>query len=93
MSYGDDQRHSELARYIQEHSTLKWLMSYDDTAFIRNLYANCTISSLPLEYSLQRRRKAEELLISPHHLVLADTVNSVTVAASRTETSSTRKTQ
>ena len=64
------QDHIDLAKFIQAQGTLKWVMSYDDTDFIRTLYANCEISMLSLKYSLQRRRKAQELLITPSHMLL-----------------------
>ena len=62
--------HRDLARYIQETNTLNWVMSYDDTEFIRDLYATAEITTLPLQYSLQRRRRAQELLISPSYVRL-----------------------
>ena len=65
-----NQDHIDLARYIQGQDNLNWVMSYDDTDFIRSLYATCDISYLSLEYSLQRRRKAQELLISQPHMLL-----------------------
>ena len=77
MNFYNDQNHRELARYIQEQDGLKWVMSYDDTDFIRNLYATCEISSLSLKYSLQRRRKAQELLIAPSHVLHPDSVVSI----------------
>ena len=93
MTFNNDQRHTELASYIQDQAELNWVMSYDDTDFIRNLYTNCRISSLPLEYSLHRRRRTEELLISPVHVVLASSVESVDAEELRAETTSTRKIQ
>ena len=69
MNSYHDQDHRELATFMQGQGNLNWIMSYDDTAFIRNLYSDCEISALSLEYSLQRRRKAQELLISPTHVL------------------------
>ncbi len=74
MDFYDDQDHRELARYIQGRDDFMWLMSYDDTDFIRSLYATCEISRLSLEYSLQGRRKVEELLISPSKILLPEPI-------------------
>ena len=41
-SYDDDD-HTALAQYVQCRENLKWVMSYDDTDFIRNLYATSKI--------------------------------------------------
>ena len=66
-----DQEHQELACFMQGQDHLRWIMSYDDSEFIRNLYSGCEISMMPIDYSLQRKRRAKELLISPAHVVTA----------------------
>ena len=68
MNFYSDDDHRALARYIQEQYDLPWVISYDDSDYIRQLYSNCNISRLSLRYSLQRRRQAQELLIWPCHL-------------------------
>ena len=70
INFYDDRDHMALSRYLHTQCHLKWVMSYDDTDFIRNLYAPTQISSLSLKYSLQRRRRAQEILISPSHVLL-----------------------
>ncbi len=69
MNFYSDDDHRALARYIQEQDDLPWVISYDDSDYIRKLYSTCNISRLSLKYSLQRRRKAQELLIWPCHLL------------------------
>ena len=70
MNFYKERDHRNLARYIQRQRTLKWVMSYDDASFIRDLYRPCTVSHLSLWYSLQRRQQARELLITPDHVQL-----------------------
>jgi len=60
--------HDDLARYLQRQSALKWVMSYDNARFIKALYGTFDIHSLPIRYSLQRKRRMQELLISPSHV-------------------------
>ena len=74
INFYDDRDHLALSRYLLAQCHLKWVMSYDDTDFIRNLYSPSQISSLSLKYSLQRRRRAQEILISPSHVLLATSV-------------------
>lgn len=62
--------HAKLARYIQSQSTLPWIMSYDDTDLVRNLYINQQVANLPIRYSLQEKRSARELIIAPYRLAL-----------------------
>lgn len=66
-SYGD-RDHEDLARRVQRRTNLNWVLSYDDTDFVRRLYASCAILPNTLQYSLQRKRRVRELLIAPHHL-------------------------
>ena len=74
INFYDDRDHVALSRYILTQCHLYWVMSYDDTDFIRNLYSPSQISSLSLKYSLQRRRIAQEILVSPSHVMLATSV-------------------
>ena len=69
MNFYSDDDHRALAQYIQEQNDLPWVISYDDSDYIRQLYSTCNISRLSLRYSLQRRRQAQELLIWPCHLL------------------------
>lgn len=77
MNSWADQHHKSLADYIQGQQILKWVMSYDDTPFIRNMYRKCVLSHLSLQYSLQRKQRAQELLIAPSHVQLPSSVASV----------------
>jgi hypothetical protein len=49
---------------------LPWIMSYDDTKVVRELYRDQQLTSLPIHYSLQKKRSAKELIIAPHRLTL-----------------------
>ena len=69
-----DEGHRNLASYVQQLDGLNWVASYDDTSFIRELYTNCVISNISLQYSLQRKRRAWELMIAPSHVQLPASV-------------------
>ena len=77
MNYYEDRDHRRLASYMQSQSTLKWLMSYDDSKFVKDLYTKCVISHIPIRYTLQRKRDAREFLIAPEHLRLPYSVESI----------------
>ena len=81
MNSYKDEDHRNLARYMRRQRMLKWIASYDDTDFIGRLYASCNISGSLLQYSLQKKRKAKELLIAPSHVRLPDSVTSHTTMA------------
>ncbi len=62
--------HRALARYVLHQKKLKWIMTYDDSEFIRQIYQPCEEYIFSLRYSLQKKQEAGELLIAPHHLMV-----------------------
>lgn len=60
--------HAELAHYLNEQNVLSWVVSYDDSELVRELYSRHKMSLLPIRYSLQQKRSAYELIIAPHQL-------------------------
>ena len=62
--------HAQLARYMKGQVTLPWIMSYDDTDVVRELYCDQQLTSLPIRYSLQTKRSAKELIIAPYRVLL-----------------------
>lgn len=73
--------HRALQRYLSNQKSLPWVMSYDDCDLIRSLYAGYQVNTMPLQYSLQVKRKATELLIAPEHVALPQTSDLVPVDA------------
>jgi DNA adenine methylase len=62
--------HAHLMRYLSAQRSLSWVVSYDDTELVRNLYTQHQVLSLPIRYSLQAKRTTSELIIAPHRLAL-----------------------
>jgi len=62
--------HRKLATYIQGQRQIFWLLSYDDTTFVRKLYNSCQIRALPVNYALNVKRRAQELLVAPYRTSL-----------------------
>ncbi len=60
--------HSRLANHLRRQRAVNWVVSYDDTQLIRRLYEDCNVFDIPLQYSLQKKKKAYELLITPPYL-------------------------
>ncbi len=66
----DKQDHGTLSAYLRSQRWLPWFASYDDTPLIRQLYAPLQVCLLPIHYSLQVKRTANELAIAPQHVLL-----------------------
>lgn len=66
--------HGVIARYICSQKILPWVMSYDQADLVKELYASEQIALLPINYSLQEKKSASELVIAPHRLRLPRTL-------------------
>lgn len=69
LNYYTEADHVSLARYLKTQKTLRWLMSYDDSAVIRRLYVDFAIRISPITYSLQVKRRSHELIVYSDNLV------------------------
>ena len=72
MNSYTERDHKGLANYLRRQNILRWVASYDDTDFIRRLYSFSRISLSSLQYSLQEKRQAVELLITPSQVALSE---------------------
>lgn len=69
----DENDHRKLAQYVKRQRMLNWMMSYDDNAFIRGLYGDMVRKRRQIQYSLQKKIRARELLIAPPHVEVPET--------------------
>jgi DNA adenine methylase len=66
--------HAGIAHYLSSQKVLPWLMSYDDSPLVLDLYRERHIFKLPIRYSLQVKKSAAELIICPFDLTLPRSV-------------------
>ena len=55
---------------MQRQQVLPWIMSYDDSPLVREIYNTCKQAELPIRYSLQNKRNTHELIIAPNEITL-----------------------
>ena len=65
--------HEDLAEYLHAQKVLPWIMSYDDSDLVRELYQPCKMAMLPIRYTLQAKRSAHELIIAPNNVMVPST--------------------
>jgi DNA adenine methylase len=66
----ESQDHRKLSAYLRSQKSLYWFASYDDSPLIRTLYAGLKVCLLPVHYSLQVKRIANELVLAPQYMAL-----------------------
>ena len=62
--------HKKLADYLIQQTALKWLVTYDDSKFIYELYFSCQKWVFSIGYTLQKVQNGLEVLIAPKSLRL-----------------------
>lgn len=62
--------HRMLASYLGYQRALPWVMSYDDSELVRELYKTYKMAILPIRYTLQAKRSAHELVIAPENVAV-----------------------
>ena len=72
LNFYNHEDHLALAEYMKAFCYCKWMMTYDDCDEVKKLYVDkhISISEFTLQYSMQRVRKAKEVLIAPQFTML-----------------------
>ncbi|OWK69274.1 DNA adenine methylase [Pedobacter sp. AJM] len=69
----DHQDHENLVKTINNlDPNIKWLISYDNVAEIRELYDHYRMSSFDLNYTLQSKKFGSELIVFSPQLIIGD---------------------
>jgi DNA adenine methylase len=65
MNHYKDSDHKKLASFVKKQKAARWIMTYDNVPEIEKLYATESCYKFSLNYSLQDKKKAKELMIVP----------------------------
>jgi len=63
LNFYEEKDHKNLAQYLISQKYLKWIVTYDDSELIRQLYLDSRKWIIQLNYSLQLKQKGKEILI------------------------------
>ncbi len=63
LNYYDAAGHAKLSKYILKQTAFKWIISYDDTPEIRELYSGMDVQEVSLYYSANVKRVGSEVII------------------------------
>lgn len=73
----DQKDHRDIAIYLKTQKSFSWVLSYDDNELVRYLYDACEVCHLPIRYSLQSKRLANELIIFPKYMAMPTIQSSI----------------
>ena len=61
----DEDKHVALSDMLTSGKIRNWVLTYDDHPLIRQVYSDQNMQSINVNYSLQKKRKETEILITP----------------------------
>ena len=64
MNFYNKSDHHALSECIKEIYNSRWLLSYDNTSYIKSLYKNQKIQEYVLNYSASITKNGKEIIIS-----------------------------
>lgn len=59
----NEKDHKKLANFLNNNSSVNWLLTYDNVDYIKNLYPDRKIQDFSINYSVNIKRKDSELMI------------------------------
>jgi DNA adenine methylase len=71
--YFRDSDHTALAAFLNQWHTFRWIISYDDTSYIRKLYRD-RLTVFLMKYSVHTTKTGRELIISSPNCALPPTL-------------------
>lgn len=71
-SYYRDEDHRELQKYLSSKKELRWILSYDDSDFIHELYSVFNVHKLAIRHHANKVKDVKELLITPSLITWPD---------------------
>lgn len=70
LNYYQPKDHAKLARFLKTIKNVRWLVTYDDTEAIRDLYSWADVEKFKLQYSAAAAKQGSEIVISSDGLIV-----------------------
>lgn len=67
-SYYSQSNHDDLAKFLINQKDINWILSYDDAAYINNLYSSQNIHKISIHHHAHKQKKGNELIITSPHI-------------------------
>lgn len=77
LNYYQHEDHAELANFINQQTSFKWILSYDNVPAIHQLYSNQNRVQFNLSYSANKRRIGSELLIYNDNILIPEDMSAL----------------
>jgi len=70
LNYYNENDHKEIANAIENLYNCKWIVTYDNVTFIKNLYSKYRIKEFELNYSASNSGKGKEVMIFSDDIII-----------------------
>jgi len=69
LNHYNNKDHEELSKFLRKSSLKKWIMTYDDVSYIKNLYAEMHTKGFAIQHNAYQSRIGREIMIFPQGLI------------------------
>ena len=65
LNHYNNKDHEELSKFLEQSSLKKWIMTYNDVAYIKNLYVKMRKSKFLIQHNAYKSKIGKEVMIFP----------------------------
>ena len=69
LNHHDNKGHEELSNFLERSLLKKWVMTYDDVSYIKDLYPKMQIKDFEIQHNAYKSKIGREIMISPKGFV------------------------
>jgi len=73
LNHYNNKDHEKLSKFLEKSSLKKWIMTYNNVSYIKNLYLKMRTREFAIQHSAYKSKIGRELMISPKSLILINT--------------------
>lgn len=73
LNHYNNKDHKELSKFLEKSPLKKWIMTYDDVSYIKNLYSKMRTKRFAIQHNAYKSKIGREVMIFPKNINLANT--------------------
>lgn len=70
LNHYSNKDHENLSEFLEKSSFKKWIMTYDDVPYIKNLYSSMNLRGFAIQHNAYESKIGREVMIFPKNFVL-----------------------
>lgn len=72
LNHYGNKDHEKLSKFLEKSLLKKWIMTYDDVSYIKNLYSKMRTKSFSIQHNAYKSKAGKEVMIFSNNLMLVN---------------------